>query len=86
MQLDRSRAAGKSGSGPIFYEVPAKAKGLKWVFRNSKSVFGLLKLVMLNLSKHSVPGAFYQNQTASSRKKSLSVCAERLFPKQVTDD
>ncbi|WP_187632006.1 DUF4352 domain-containing protein [Hymenobacter lutimineralis] len=33
MQLDRSRAAGMSGTGPIFYEVPAGAKGLKWVFR-----------------------------------------------------
>ncbi|MCB2376389.1 DUF4352 domain-containing protein [Hymenobacter sp. BT635] len=33
MQLDRSRGAGKSGTGPIFYEVPANAKGLKWVFR-----------------------------------------------------
>ncbi|WP_460613631.1 DUF4352 domain-containing protein [Hymenobacter seoulensis] len=36
MQLDRSRAAGHSGTGPIFYEVPAKAKGLKWVFRTIK--------------------------------------------------
>jgi hypothetical protein len=71
IQLDRSRAVGKSGPGPIFYEVPAKANGLKWVFRNSKSVFGLVKLVMLNVSKHSVPGAFTQSQTASSRKKAF---------------
>ncbi|WP_345228075.1 DUF4352 domain-containing protein [Hymenobacter koreensis] len=32
-QLDRSRAPGKSGTGPIYYQVPANAKGLKWVFR-----------------------------------------------------